>query len=84
MYLIHLLVAHTTRKSLLYNVHVIVCELMWPPKIVLLEMFNTLFGIWVDIFEVKIFESWKKKKIDLMEEKVFLKTFGIIDMHFIS
>ena len=44
MYLIDLLVAHTTSKSLLNTVHVIVCQFMWPSKIVLLEMFNTLFG----------------------------------------
>ena len=57
MYLIDLLVAHTTSKSLLNTVHVIVCQFMWPSKIVLLEMFNTLFGVWVEIFEEKVFES---------------------------
>ena len=56
MYLIDLLVAHTTSKSLLNTVHVIVCQFMWPSKIVLLEMFNTLGKNWFDWRE-SIFEN---------------------------
>ena len=32
-YFMHLLVAHTTSKSLLNFVHVIMCQVLWPSKI---------------------------------------------------
>ena len=40
MYLIHLLVAHTTCKSLQNFVHEIVCKLVWPSKIMHFVMFD--------------------------------------------
>ena len=39
----HLLVVHTTSKTLLNMVHVIVCYVLWPTKIKLLDVFNAFF-----------------------------------------
>ena len=40
----HLLVAHTTSKSLLNTVHVIVYYVLWPNIIKFLEVFNAFLG----------------------------------------
>ena len=39
-----LLIAHTTSKSLLNTIHVIVCYVLWPNKIKFLEVFNAFLG----------------------------------------
>ena len=44
-YFMHLLVAHTTSKTLLNLVHVIVCYVLWPSKIKLLNVFNAFWGV---------------------------------------
>ena len=40
----HLLVAQPTNKTLLNMVHVIVCYVLWPTKIKLLDVFNAFLG----------------------------------------
>ena len=90
-YLIHLLVAHTTSKTLLNSVHVIVCWVLWPSKIKLLDVFNALikvrkFVIVEFLFEKFGFEdhlkSWTfmlyiKTVFKMILQKKFLEFFKI-------
>ena len=56
---------------------------MWPYKIIHCVVLNTLFRVWVEMFQGEKLNLDKKKKKDLVED-VFLKNFGIIHIHFIS
>ena len=47
----HLLVAHTTSKTLLNLVYVIVCQVLWSSKIKLLDVFNAFWGVRKENFE---------------------------------
>ena len=57
-YLIHLLVAHTTSKTLLNSVHVIVCWVLWPSKIKLLDVFNALIKVRKFVIVEFLFEKF--------------------------
>ena len=65
MYLMLLLVAHTTSKSLLSFVHKIVCKLVWPSKIMHFVMFDANLICFKKTFGII--------HMHIIHEKIFLK-----------
>ena len=59
MYLIHILVAHTTHKSLLNSIHMIVCQLIWPSLIAYELMCKYKFLFLVGNLKKNLFRSLK-------------------------
>ena len=59
MYLIHILVAHTTHKSLLNSVHMIVCQLIWSSLIAYELMCKYKFLFLVGNLKKNLFRSLK-------------------------
>ena len=49
LYFVHILVAHTTRKSMLNYVHEIVCCLVWPSLIAYSFLCKCKFLFWLGI-----------------------------------
>ena len=59
MYLIHILIAHTTHKSLLNSIHMIVCRLIWPSLIAYELMCKYKFLFLVGNLKKNVFRSLK-------------------------